>query len=228
MKRIVFIAILLLILGIGWTIYLEYSNKRFAENLPKALTPISQSISTEKSATTPQNSNDATIVPGAWVPLVDAPTASELNETDPAPSKDAPEITIGEMINWFEEEFAEELAEDTGDAEIKETFQAFLESEEITMEEYEKREIAQETLQRFLKNPENVLAGRPMTVGAVYLTNEDVLEAITVLDPNEKNKDALERFRRFQAQRRVDYSKSKIISVEYNGQRINYGTTADD
>ena len=35
-----------------------------------------------------------------------------------------------------------------------------------------------------------------MEIGAVYLISEDLLKAAIILDPSEKNKSALERFRK--------------------------------
>ena len=35
MKRVIFTALFLIVLGSAWMLYLEYSNKRFVENLPK-------------------------------------------------------------------------------------------------------------------------------------------------------------------------------------------------
>ena len=57
MKKLVFTAVLLIILGTAWTLYIEHRNKRFADSLPKG------------AATTQQPANTA-----------DAPAAADVND----------------------------------------------------------------------------------------------------------------------------------------------------
>ena len=46
MKKLVFTAVLLIILGTGWTLYLEHRNKRFADSLPKGAATTQQMVNT--------------------------------------------------------------------------------------------------------------------------------------------------------------------------------------
>ncbi len=66
MKKLVFTAVLLIILGTAWTLYLEYRNKRFADNLPKGAATVKQ----------PANTSDAPVVEnknGETVPIDSVP-----------------------------------------------------------------------------------------------------------------------------------------------------------
>lgn len=79
MKKIVFIAILLIGLGAVWTLYLEYTNKRFADSLPK------------ESATTQQPTNTA-----------EAPAIGDKNNQEIPIDSVPAEITAENARVWHE------------------------------------------------------------------------------------------------------------------------------
>ncbi len=62
MKKVVFIAILLIGLGAAWTLYLEHGNKRFADNLPKAPATTQQPANTSEVPPTVEDKNNQTVV----------------------------------------------------------------------------------------------------------------------------------------------------------------------
>lgn len=62
MKKVVFIAILLIGLGAAWTLYLEHGNKRFADNLPKAPATTQQPANTSEVPPTVGDKNNQTVV----------------------------------------------------------------------------------------------------------------------------------------------------------------------
>ena len=202
MKKIVFTVTLLISLGTVWVLYLEYDDKRFLEKLPKSPSPDIQRTNATNTPT-PQGTgassgsedrNTNTIVPEPRIPVEETPTTSEQTKPAALLHEDTAEITVAAMIDFFKEALAQ--SDSSREAEIKDAFENFLESEGITQKEYERPEIAQEVLNRFMKDPANVIAGSPMEIGAVYLISEDLLKAAIILDPSEKNKSALERFRK--------------------------------
>ena len=56
MRKVFFTAILLLVFGTTWMLYLEYDSRRFIENLPKAPTPVTRAHSTAEAPVTPESS----------------------------------------------------------------------------------------------------------------------------------------------------------------------------
>ena len=62
MKKLVFTAVLLIILGAAWTLYLEYRNKRFADSLPKGVATTQPSANTaEAPAIGDKNNQDISV-----------------------------------------------------------------------------------------------------------------------------------------------------------------------
>ena len=60
MKRIYATAIVLITLGIAWTLYLRYQNKRFIDNLPKGPTPVTKRMPTPNTSTIDEHENNET------------------------------------------------------------------------------------------------------------------------------------------------------------------------
>ena len=91
------------------------------------------------------------------------------------------------------------------DSDTKDSFAAFLESLEMSEEEYERRRIATETVMRITNNPENWVKGRPGEVGFMFVLtdkeNREFLEANYILRPSEGNRKALENLRTLPAQK---------------------------
>ena len=62
MKKLVFTAVLLIILGAAWTLYLEHRNKRFADSLPKGVATTQPSANTaEAPAIGDKNNQDISV-----------------------------------------------------------------------------------------------------------------------------------------------------------------------
>lgn len=55
MRKVFFTAILLLVFGTGWVIYLEYDNRRFIESLPKPPVPVPHPVIPAEAPVTSEN-----------------------------------------------------------------------------------------------------------------------------------------------------------------------------
>ncbi len=199
MKKVIVTFVVLIVLGTVWTLFLEHEKRRFVDSLPKPPIIVTQPVDAVGASAVPEEPDSATAVPGPWVPIVENTTAvGEQTEGAEVPDENVQEFTVEEMIELFEGELAETTGPQHDD--VNNSFEEFLESQGITREEYEKQEIARDTLQRILSNPTNVLVGQPMEVGAIYVMSASqqaaLLKAAIVLDPSEGNKRALERLRR--------------------------------
>ena len=198
MKTVIVTFGILIVLGTVWTLFLEHEKRRFVESLPKPPPTVTQPVDATRTPAVYEEPDAATTVPGPWMPIVENPTTAGGEEMDEAQDEDIQDFTVEEMIELFEGELAETKGPQHDD--VKDSFEEFLASQGITREEYEKQEIARETLQRILSNPANVLVGQPMEVGAVYVMSasqqEELLKAAIVLDSSEGNQRALERLRR--------------------------------
>ena len=220
MKKVIVTTLILIVLGTVWTLFLEHEKRRFEESLPKVPIMVTQPVDAVDTSAVSEESDSATEVPGQWIPIGDnASTAGKQTEVEAVPHEDTEEFTVEEMIELFEAELAETAGPQHN--EVNNSFEEFLESQGITREEYEKQEIARETLHRILANPANVLVGQPLEVGAVYVMpasqHEALLQAAIVLDPSAENKRALERLRRRERNRTVpepDLETYKGIQIE--------------
>ena len=158
MKKLFFTAILLIILCTTWMLYLNYSHKRFIDDIGIPPMPSTKSINTSDTLTA---SNDeetvhVDVTPSETVSTTDTHTKAELVEKHPQ------NASVEEVRESFEKRLTEVDGSQT--TKTKDTFEDFLEShletflelEGITKEEYEeKKEIAQEVMQR-INNVENV------------------------------------------------------------------------
>ena len=229
MKKVIVTFVVLIVLGTVWTLFLEHEKRRFEESLPKVPIMVTQPVDAVDTSAVSEESDSATEVPGQWIPIGDnASTAGKQTEVEAVPHEDTEEFTVEEMIELFEAELAETAAPQHN--EVNNSFEEFLASQGITREEYEKQEIAKETLQRILANPANVLVGQPLEVGAVYVMpasqHEALLEAAIVLDPSAENKRALERLRRRERNKTVPepdletYKGIQIDRIQFDGSTI--------
>ncbi|MCY3551217.1 MAG: hypothetical protein OXN27_06410 [Candidatus Poribacteria bacterium] len=184
MKRVIFTALFLIVLGSAWMLYLEYSNKRFVENLPKVRPTSTLSVNTNTENTESGNSN-ITDVDSVLSETV--PDNSHAESEHVHPHTDMPELTVEEMRVPIEVPLAE--LEELQNDDTTENF----ESPEPMAEEYVR---ARETLERIYMNPENWLKGRRGKVGSILgLTYADALaaaEAYYLLYPTEEHKIMLE------------------------------------
>ena len=199
MKKFIVTTLILIVLGTVWTLFLEHEKRRFVDSLPKPPIMVTQPVDAVDTSAESEESDSATAVPGQWIPIGDnASTEGKQTAVEAVPHEDTEEFTVEEMIELFEAELTETAGPQHN--EVNNAFEEFLASQGITREEYEKQEIARETLQRILANPANVLVGQPLEVGAVYVMSasqqEALLKAAIVLDPTQENKRALERLRR--------------------------------
>lgn len=191
MKKVVFTAIFLLVLGTAWTLYLEQGNKRFIEDLPKAPTAVRQTVNTMDAPTT---SEDRETVSIDVVPLETTVEDTHSEHEHPLPHQHPhmarPKLTVKEKTDFSEtwEALLDEI-EVPQDPEVQDS----LKSQGVTMEKYIR---AKETFQQIYMNPENWLKGKPGEVGSILaLTQADELalaEANYILNPTVENKKRLE------------------------------------
>ena len=159
MKKLFFTAILLIILCTTWMLYLNYSHKRFIDDIGIPPMPSTKSINTSDTLTA---SNDeetvhVDVTPSETVSTTDTHTKAELVEKHPQ------NASVEEVRESFEKRLTEvdgsqtTKTKDTFEDFLESHLETFLESEGITKEEYEeKKEIAQEVMQR-LNNVDVVL-----------------------------------------------------------------------
>ena len=159
MKKLFFTSILLIILCTTWMLYLNYSHKRFIDDIGILPMPSTKSINTSDTLTA---SNDeetvhVDVTPSETVSTTDTHTKAELVEKHPQ------NASVEEVRESFEKRLSEvdgsqtTKTKDTFEDFLESHFETFLESEGITKEEYEeKKEIAQEVMQR-LNNVDVVL-----------------------------------------------------------------------
>ena len=94
MKKVVFIAVLLIVLGTVWTLYLEYSNKRFVDSMPKAPAAVTQPADpSDAHPAANENAKTATVHSVPAEPIAEkAPVANGHTETLLTPHADTLEM----------------------------------------------------------------------------------------------------------------------------------------
>ncbi len=171
MKKLVVAAILTIIICVCWLLYLNYSHQRFIDDI--GTTPMSSTQST-KTSDIQTLSDDADAV------QVDVTTSegevknasiTDIETTDGLNENHFQKTTVEEVINSFERQLTE--VDGLKATKTKDAFENFLESQGITIEQYEKQEIAHETLQRIINNPKRWLDGNP---DLILVTNEEMDE----------------------------------------------------
>lgn len=174
MKKVLFTAILLLVLGTAWMLYLDYDYRRFIEHLPKAPTTVTQPVHTADANDPPQSSETIATGPSpletesetevtdmftesAPVQPHQHPHTSGTEQTEPA---DFPHETRG-----FENDFQE-----VDEGPPKRSAKQFLMEElGVSEAEIERRKLYIKELNRlFWEKPENWVKGRPDEVGFVF------------------------------------------------------------
>lgn len=93
MKKVVFTTILFIVLGTVWTLYLEYSNKRFVDSLPKTPATVTQPANTSDTPAAIYENSQAVLVDSVSAePIAEnAPVANRHTETLLSPQADTPE-----------------------------------------------------------------------------------------------------------------------------------------
>lgn len=187
MKKVIFTTILLLILGTAWTLYLEQSNKRFIKKLPKP------------------RATSAT----RHVKIPEAPVVSENSDspsTDFTRSDDSIRHARAENSHKYlhPHEKSLEPSEDVGFTfdesltEYEKPQESSQASTKLSQAEYEKRQLARETAQKILANPNIWVKGTPGEVGSMFvLTDAEsaiFFQANYTSHPTEKTRSALASF----------------------------------
>lgn len=190
MKKIVIAAILTIIICTCWLLYLNYCHQRFIDDI--GVTHKTSKRSTNKTDTQ-TFSDDAQSNPVDEKPSNNEVKSSPLiNKTTYEGTDEKPlqKTTVEKVINSFEKQIKE--AQGSKRIETENTFERFLESQGITIEQYEKQEIALETLQRIINNPMRWLDGNP---NMILISNEELGEILDASDNFLENldQDMLER-----------------------------------
>ncbi len=204
MKKVVLTAMLSIVLGTAWTLYLDHENKKFVDHLGKMDSFPTQQANTTDTHTTAENREVVAIdVAPSETIIEDIHVEREHTHLHPHPHShtDTPEI-MEETTDLLETLRAE--AEAPQDSKTKDSFKDVRESQRFTMGEYAK---ARETFQRIYMNPNKWVKGHPGEVGSILaLTHTDEMalaEANYILNPTEGNKKRLEMSRRPQVETRI-------------------------
>lgn len=187
MKTFVFTAILLILFGVTWTLFLEYSNKRFTDNLPKAYTMNTFDVGNVEDPA--MQENNETIVGDAGVsnPCVDinqvkgAHMQTHAHKHPPANDSESTNIHQSEETS-FETQGTLNAATPRPTASEANPSLDFVLAEERT---------ARETILRIMNNSQNWMHGEPGKSGFILgLTKSDMEEmskANAVLNPGSEN-----------------------------------------
>ena len=187
MKKVIATAIVLLVLGTTWMLYLEYKNRRFIENLPKPPSTVRQSVDTIETPSAVENSD--------IVPVESMPSETAVRYTDPESEHTHPHVS--EPTETSENPFEALIFEDVvGDISEDSSENVVLENQKLSAAEIAERQGARETINRVMMNPDNWVRGTPGEVGFMFaLSKEDseaFLEANATLMPTQANRQAVE------------------------------------
>ena len=187
MKTGTFTATLLILLGVTWTLYLEYGNKRFINNLPKgptiggppavptgtpAASENGETLATDTVLSTPIDEN---------IPVETARTHTHAHPHTSAIDSE-PTETLSEEQS-FEMRGTLNLAPASPtSSEANKSLDFFREEQRAAMA----------TLERFKMNPDNYLRGEPGEIGSIFVLTEsesaEFWEANYVLNPIPENR----------------------------------------
>ena len=213
MKKIAFTAIFLFVLGTAGTLYLEQSNKRFLESLPKAPPTDEQPVST---ANAPVIAEDEDIIPLTSMPseTIEKHTAHESEHTHPHPL-DQTEAAVN---------FEDTIPAPSADATVEPSFEDGLQEDSHILEEVEKRVTATQTLTNIVYDPSNWVKGKPGEAGFTFALSAEEAEAFfganALLNPTPANLRALE-FLRNPPQPPSEYTGQGTGEfIEYNGGKL--------
>ena len=187
MKKVIVTAIVLLVLGTTWLLYLEHKNRRFIESLPKSPPPVRQHVDTLETSSAAENSN--------IVRVESTPSATAVRHTAPESEHTPPHVSEPTKAaeNPFEALIFEDGVRDIPE-ESRET--VVLENQKVSAAEIEARRRARETINRVVMNPDNWVQGTPGEIGFMFALskedNEAFLKANALLMPPQANRHALE------------------------------------
>lgn len=193
MKKVVFTAILLTVLGTVWTLYLEHDKKRFINNLPQPPATVRQPVSTAKTPATSKSIETMTTKSALSETLVeDTPTESV--HAHPHPHTDSLETT--EEVDRFDGDmFSDsEIRSEVVDLHPPQTKEPYRHWKELSKEElYERRK--QALIKKHGDIPEVEIFLKQLMYPKPYLTEEEFNEqarAMLILFPSNNNKKKLE------------------------------------
>jgi hypothetical protein len=212
MKKFAFTAIFLFILGTAGVLYLEQSNKRFLENLPKAPPTDEQTVNTTNA---PVITEDEDIIPLKSIPseTIERHTAHESEHGHPH-TLDQTEASVN---------FEDPIPEPSADATLEPSFEDRLQ-EDIHILEEEKQITATETLTKIVSDPNNWVKGKPGEVGFGFVLSREEGEAFfganALLNPTPANRRALEFLRNPPPPPSENTGQETQEFIEYNGGKL--------
>ena len=212
MKKFAFTAISLLILGAACTLYLEQSNKRFLESLPKAPSTDEQPLNTTNAPVT----EDEDITPLKSVPseTIVKHAASESEHAYPY-TLDQTEAAVN---------FEDPSPEPSTDATLEPSSENHLQEDIHILEEFEKQLTATETLTNIVYDSNNWVKGEPGEVGFGFVLSREDAEAFfganALLNPTQANRQALEFLRNPPPPPSENTGQETEEFIEYNGGKL--------
>ena len=190
MKKVIFTAILLLVLGTAWVLHLEHKNRQFIEKLPKPPVTVKKTVGTTEASPADENSD--------IYPLVSMPAETIVRHTGPEREHTHPRTSKPTEVSEkpFETFNFEDAISDINEGS---TADIPLENQGLSAAEIEERRSARETINRLMMNSDNWVKGKPGEVGFSFTLsredNETFLKAGVLLNPTPANKQALEQAR---------------------------------
>jgi len=193
MKNVIFVAILLIVLGTAWTLYLEYDKKRFIDSLPQPPATVTQPVSTADAPATSTSIVTTAAEPAPPETVVED-TLTESEQAHPHPHTDSLEPT--EEAGRFDDDmFSDsEIPSDLVDLPLPQTKEPRRHWKELSKEElYERRK--QALIRKHGDIPEVEIYLKQRMYPKPYLTMEEFNEqarAMLILFPSENNRRKLE------------------------------------
>ncbi len=169
MKKVIFTAILSLVLGTAWMLYLESDNRRFIEQLPKLPANVTRPVDTADAPVTPESGETITTATSPLEPASDTQVADRFTERVPVQPETYTDGTSQTETTDFlsEENMSETVFEDVAERSTRLSAKEFL-MKELGLSEAEidaKKEAYKDLNRLFWAKPENWASGRPGEVG---------------------------------------------------------------
>lgn len=177
MKKLIFTSILLIILCAAWMLYLNYSHKRFIDDIGMPPVSSTKSTNTPDTPTVPDEGETIQVDVTPSESVVENVATTDKQTKVGLKAKHPQKATVEEVIELFEKQLTE--ADGPEATKTKNAFEDFLESQGISREEYERQTIALETLQRLINNPVRWLDGNP---NMIFLTDDELDELFEMND----------------------------------------------
>ena len=172
MKKLIFTLILSIILCIAWMLYVNYSHKRFVDDL-RIISPSSTQSTNTSDTSVVSDDGETNHVDGTSSEIVDENVFTTDKQMKVGLKEKHPQkATVEDVIKSFEKRLSESDGPEA--TKTKNAFEDFLESQGVTKEEYEKQAIAREVMQRIINNPMRWLDGNPNLI----LVTDDEIDAL--------------------------------------------------